>query len=542
MNARLLLRPVSFVATASLATACSSAPTSTDAPVQTVVANVAQPAKATSGVDSSLASVTAVRVPRALTIDGDLSEWGSFDPPAPLPVPKALKPEDERTHCDVADPDPDPHGPNPKDAPAHVAVAIGADRVLVAAKIAPESKSALWVGVGVRAAEIRPIGEYTRGMGFEPLVCHETRYDFTDGEYYDTHEPNPPEVIAACKATVDRYKAFVDAGAREFAKTLRIDPTSVKAVGASGALEPIPGATVKSKTGAEGTTIEVSLPIASLPRLSEAPLKKLRLFARVADNDAPPKLAREDWFAVALPEAVSFEPFGLLREKVLFEEPCDPQSYPAYNPPRGLSYRVDEPDRIRSTKWGDGLESVDYEIAPIYRKLLDHGDVEIGEANAGLRYVAVRFKGTFVEAIPISAPIQANAVRGDDLVVAMFSEASYNPMIGSFTPPSWSVLVVAKDGTHRELTADLPDDMVCPLYLDTKSTMSKDLDTLGWTARCESDGDVKTVEATMKWNAKEKKYDLSTKVGAAAKAKTKGKAKAEPAAKAAPKKNKKKKK
>ncbi len=72
--------------------------------------------------------------------------------------------------------------------------------------------------------------------------------------------------------------------------------------------------------------------------------------------------------------------------------------------------------------------------------------------------------------------------------------------------------------------------------------MSKDLDTLGWTARCESDGDVKTVEATMKWNAKEKKYDLSTKVGAAAKAKTKGKAKAEPAAKAAPKKNKKKKK
>lgn len=526
MNARLVSHSVPVVALAALSTACSSAPSPSEAPVQTVVASVGPAPKTTSNVEASLASVTAARVPRGVAIDGDLSEWGSFEPPAPLPVPKALKPEEERTHCDVADPDPDPRGPNPKDAHAHVAVAVGPDRVLLAAKTDPTSKASLWVGLAVRPAEIRPIGEFTRGMGFEPLVCHDTRYDFTDGAYYDTHEPNPPEVIAACKATVDRYKAFVDAGTREFAKTLLIDATAVKVVGANGALEPIGGAVVASKSNAEGTTIEVSVPIAALPRLSEAPLKKLRLFARLADTHAPPKLAREDWFAVALPEPISFEPMGVLRDKVFFEAPCDPQGYPAYDPPRGLSYRADEPDRVRSTKWGEGLESVEYDVAPLYRKLLDHGDLEIGEASAGLRYLAIRYKGAFVDAIPVPAPIRATAVRGDELVVAMFSEASYNPFSGSFTPPAWSVLVVAKDGTHRELTAALPDDIVCPLYSDTKSTMAKDLETLAWTSRCEGDGgDTKSVEATMKWNARDKKYDLSTKVAASAKAKTKTKPK-----------------
>ncbi len=56
---------------------------------------------------------------------------------------------------------------------------------------------------------------------------------------------------------------------------------------------------------------------------------------------------------------------------------------------------------------GQGLESVGYDVAPLYRKMVEHGDVEIGEASAGTRYLAVRYKGAFVDAVPVAAPIQA---------------------------------------------------------------------------------------------------------------------------------------
>lgn len=421
-------------------------------------------------------SVAAVLPPAKLAIDGDLAEWGSLLPPPDAKT--SGPPPEERAPSGREPPEPLLSGPNPRDAGSRVAIALTGDALLIAAELGGEARDGIWLGLGSPAPELPPIGEFGRGGYIDPPDCEQEVVQDSDGNA--VMRPKPPELVATCKALMEGYEELVKTHRQRFWRTFRVDREGARLLGEGGALSRIEGARAAFKPGPRGATVEISLPLAAMPRLTAAPLEWLRLVARPATAPEPPELPPEQGVWVNLPAPVSFEPHGELRARV-FEALRGKTFYPA-----GLSYQPGDASHVQSVDQGSGMV-VELRDEALYRKEASLGDVEVGRVSAYVGFTAVLRKGKLVSLIPDERderPDQARnrELRGvvvrDGAVHLVWFEPEDHSWNSGWLEAGWSVLAIAADGSHRD---DLVGDAGgrSPRWDSMSTFASADLESFG---------------------------------------------------------------
>jgi hypothetical protein len=417
-----------------------------------VAAPVAPP---TAPVDPALAAVVGVvaaRPPAKLLLDGDLAEWGPLPTPAEPPASGADPDEDP----DLPHDKPAPLVPNPPDAPSRLALALTGESVLLAGELSGPASEGLWVGIAAGAGQLPRLGQWFGRMGFVPLDCAQhptvTEPD-ADGSQGYGFEPNPPETVAACKAQKAQDAAAKAAHEKRFARLFRLDAAGLSAVGEGGLLAPVPGARVAWKRG-ERSTVEVSFPIAALPRVAEAPLAHLRLFARAASSSTPPRHDAGVW--LDLPEPVHFEPQAALRAHAFAR--ANPESPNFFWQPRGLSYQPGDDGRRIEVMDSPGCDARATREIPLYERRHAFGDVEIGDVVAPHGEpcdtlldprTAILHKGQLVTVLEPHGQLRGAVERGGALHLVRVEVADWGAL-----PAVFQVLAVAPDGAHREVTVE----------------------------------------------------------------------------------------
>jgi hypothetical protein len=498
-----------------LAGGCASSPPA--GPARTV--GVAPPLAATTAgalaggpldpADPALVSVAAVSAPSKLAIDGDVREWGSLlasltpsDPPLP---PK-------RTMYQGGEPAaPPPSGPNPRNAASRLAIAITGDALLIAAELGEPAREGIWLGIGSWPPALAPIGEYSRGGGTRDLECEYQQIDIGEGMFKNGPR-NPPETIAACKAILERHARFVARHEQRFVRRFKIDREGVRGVSADGALHGFEGARAVFKPGAKGATVEITLPLQAMPRLTQAPLHSLRLVARAATSPKPPEFAVDQWVWVDLPKDLSFEPYGDLRAAA-FDSLLGRTVFPP-----GLSYQPGDALRVESIRYPESERKllVPHEEA-LYEKRASLGDVEVGQVTAYTQQVAILKKGKLVALVQgqEDRPLDEAAKVGIRGVVkrdGALHVVSYSPQKltegWGWEQPKWSVIAVAADGTHREA---VEHDGTHIMWNDVTEFANTELDAFGLRGSTRSNegelaGKEVGAEVTWSWDRSKKMY------------------------------------
>jgi hypothetical protein len=214
--------------------------------------------------------------------------------------------------------------------------------------------------LGVGAPDLPPVGEYQRGGGIWPFMeCQASP---------DQPANVDPEANAACQALLKRRKDEVAQHERRFERLYRIDREGVRVQRGDGSLAPVEGARAAVRATPERATLEASIPLLALPRMSAAPVESLALVARVA-SAAPPPPPDGGWTWVALPAPVAFEPFGDIRG-ALFQQAMQ---YGIYRV--AASYQPGVPSRI---------EIIGYPGPMATRSLMAReGDIYVKQASLG---------------------------------------------------------------------------------------------------------------------------------------------------------------
>lgn len=446
----------------------SSLPAQSAAPV-----TGGDPAELEPPADPVIVSVAAVHAPLKLAIDGDLGEWGSLLPPPPEPPgAKQEKPKKPPPGADEDEPKAPPSGPNPRNAASHLAFALTGDAVLIAAELGEPARDGIWLGVGSSAPKVPPIGDYTRGGGIAEWDCGFKREWGIEG-HYENGEPNPPEVVAACKALVERHAKFTVKHQQRFARRFKIDREGVRGVATDGTLYRIEGAKAAWKPGAKGATVEITLPLKAMPRVIEAPLASLRLVARAASSPTPPDFAPEPWVWVTLPKAVTFEPYGELRARAF--EPLGYTNFAPY-----MSYQPGDPLNVETVHYdGEPPTSVVADEEALYEKKATLGDIEVGYLSSYGESLVIFKNGKLIDNVAsIDGRLRGIVTRDGELHVISNTPLLYAREIGMWIQPSWSVIVVAPDGSHRNEVVD-KTIAVSQWEQNVSDFANKELDTFG---------------------------------------------------------------
>jgi len=479
--------------------ACSAAAPPPPPPVVTV-APVPADAGAAPLVNPAIVAVAAARAPRQLAVDGDLSEWGAL----PFPVPSVPRLPEEASLL-----------PNPPEAASRLAVAVTGEAAIVAAELGGPAREGVWLGIGAHVPALPDLGQPGGRAGFVRLQCEYEVSCWEAGEYNDAtacgpdaNKPNPPEVVAECQKLLARHAELVEAHAKQFRRLFRIDRDGVRVLDPNGALVAVPGARHAWKPRAGGATMEVSLPLAALPRVAEAPLEALTLLGRAVDGAAPPEIPPDDWVRVVLPEPISFEPYGALRTEVFASQRKAEEKGPGaiiYYPDEvghGLSYQPGDPLSIQYMSFGFEVTEVTPDERLLYQKRGVLGDVEVGDAEFGDAdaHVAVWKGGRLVEVVPLPGTLRAAVTRGGELHVLAFG--------GFITRQTWSGVAVSPDGKHRDvveaikLRADRPDKKEQSYWSSVTSFESPDFETFGWRGSKTR----RAVEVTWRWDPARRAY------------------------------------
>jgi hypothetical protein len=472
-------------------------------------------AKLTPPPDPAIVSVIALRPPAKLAIDGDAGEWGSLVPSA-APAPPVHDPRP--TANQEEDPKGLPSGPNPRDAASHLGLALSSDAVLIAAELGEPAREGIWLGIGSLAPDLPAIGEVSRGGSTEPLKCKFEQVYVGEGSYVDG-KPNPPEIVAACELLLDRHAKFVAKHEERFARAFKIDRDGVRAVQPDGTLAAIEGAKAVFKPGATGATVEVSLPLKAMPRVADAPCKALRLVARAVTTPAPPLAAQghfapDQWVWLALPDAISFEPYGELRARVF--DPASLEGVIFMFPTTGMSYHPGDPLHLETMGYPADRHSVVASEEMLYKKLAAVGDIEIGHVAGYREGMAIFKKGKLadvlfgtVASVPPGIP-QGILPRDGELHVFSYQDMSSASEYGT-APPMWSVVAIAADGSHRDDVLDQAGDV--PEWEDGWVFASPDLASFGVRGSTHyPKGSKERVEkpqgfeVTWRWDKAKKKY------------------------------------
>jgi hypothetical protein len=461
--------------------ACAAPPPPAPAiPIAPASAASAEPAAPR--VDPALASVAARPLPAKLVIDGDLAEWGSLLPPDPDPRRDESKPD-----------------PNPADAPSRVAVALSGEGAFFAAELGPGAREGVWIGLGVRPPATPPVGEYQRA-GLAPF-------------YECGHVPAPDEVIdepledsAACKAVLKRAADKVAAHERRFRRVYRVDRSGVRALDDQGALVLVEGAKVVFREAGRGATLEASLPLRALPRMSAAPVASLELTARSAAVPTSALPPPEGWAFVELPEPVGFEPWAALRAAVF----ADAEQGNGYHGSTA-SYHPADPLRLETLGWPGEVERRDYVArdGALYTKRLALADVEVGVVEGSADHLAVLRRGTFHAVLGRRRGTLVDIVPRDREIHAFQFDVETATDTWR-TSADWTLWAIGPDGELRGKVMDEPTSSVA--WVDPRELHARDWSSFGvrggWYEYANGKETTKGWERTWRWDEAKRRYVL----------------------------------
>ncbi len=450
-------------------------------------------------VDPLTLSVVLVKGPEKLALDGDVAEWGSLEPPR----------QADQTHV----------------AGSHLAVAIRPTDVVLAAQLGETAKDGFWLTLGDKAPDIAKIGDEARGSFTADLECEYKKVFVGDGQMVNGPR-NLPEVIAACKALIERHAQLVAKHEERFLRRYKVDREGVRVLGPAGALTPVESAQVVSKLGDKGaSSLEVSLPLAALPRLTQAPLVSIGLAVELAGPTPPAAPTQEGLGHFNLPEPVAFEPWGELRSRVLAG--IGRTFFPA-----GMSYQPGDPLHIETFRYPEkDRRSVLPVVDTLYEKKATLGDIEVGLSSVyGAQILSIFQRGKLLSVIPRDPdlpPVDLGAKtrfmgvipRDGELHAFLFSGHALTMAYG-FQNPTWYAVAIAPDGTYRFVGDGSADDIW--QWTDAWEITSPDMDTFGvrglthYPLGMENPkNDPAGVEILYRWDAKEKKYTSTKKLIAA---------------------------
>ena len=446
---------------------CGAAPAAPTEPPK-----LAEPAPSLPAVPFFRASF--VRAPDHVTLDGDLGEWPPLEP-------------DE------------------------LGVAVTGRALHVVARLT----AGAWLGIHASPPQIPSIGFVHRGESIDAVECEHETLAGPEGTTMQG-KPNPPEVVAACQADLQRYADLTASFTARFTRVLRVDREGVRlATGAK--LAPIDGAKVVVKPQGGEVLVEAELPLTALPRVAEAPLSSLALVVLPAlgSETAPAELPDvAEWPIVELPEPVSFEPWPSLRAHALARQTSrqGPAFHDLHRQGRGQSYQPGDAASVESLVYGGSFMVVGPKVEPLYTKLATFGDLEVGkvpsapeDAGATRESLAVFDKGKLVEVFEVAGEAEGAVERGGELHVLSYSPALSNSADGRHEAARWSVIAVRSDGTHHEIELDqpLPVAQNWPLSWHVVARLpGQDLD--GFGVRGEDHG--RLFELTWRWNAARGRY------------------------------------
>jgi hypothetical protein len=466
-------------------------------------------------LDPGAVSVTAMRRPPQFLLDGDVREWGSLLPPLPHPDEPQVPMLDSGL---VGSFNPVEHvaldpGDNPRDAASHVGIALTRDALLIAAELGALAKDGIWLGIGSLAPDLPPVGEAARGGYTRPFNCEYEQVDIGEGRV-ENGKRNPPEVEAACKALIARHAQRTAEYNARFTRLFKVDREGARFAQEDGRLSAIEGAKALWKQGVKGATIEISLPLAALPRLSQAPLDWLRLAAAIPTSPRP-AIVDAAWVWVHLPEPVSFEPHGEIRARAFHALHDRTFFSPA------LSYTAADPLHVETMQYnGYDRTTVEPRVVTLYEKRATMGDVEVGEVWAYGRSIAILKQGKVTGFLPAMPELNAEtatmerakgyATRDGELHVLSYAPGGWTDLYASL-PAQWSVIAVAPDGSHRMDTVD--DDVGVGQWTEVTEFASKDFETFGLRGATHYPVNFIDfvevpvgVEITWRWDTKLKKY------------------------------------
>lgn len=442
-------------------------------------------------VDPKTISVLLVAGPAKLALDGDLAEWGSLDPPR----------EADQTHV----------------AGSHLAVAFRPTDVALALQLGETAKEGVWLTLGDKPPEITKIGDVARGDFTRGLVCEYKQIDAGEGQVVDGPR-NLPEVVAACKAMIARHAQLVAKHEERFLRRYRIDRDGVRVAGPGGALTPVEGAQVLAGAADEGgVSLEVSLPLAALPRLVQAPLASIGLTVDLASAPPPPPPTQDGLGHFDLPAPVAFEPWGEVRSRVVALARAN-----TFFPP-GLSYQPGDPLHVETFRYPEkDRHSVIPVVESIYEKKATLGDVEVGVgAVYGQQALVILQKGKLLSVVPrdpdlppadLGAEMKLMGVvaRGGELHAFLYTGHAITMAYG-FQNPRWYVIAIGPDGGHHPAGDGSADDVW--QWVDAWAFTTPEMDTFGVRGITHFPDGMDTpknnpvgVEIAYRWDPKEKSY------------------------------------
>jgi hypothetical protein len=379
-------------------------------------------------------SIASVSGTRALSVDGDLSDWGELKPP---PGSEDVVPEDPFPRVGPLGqgdlPDEVVNAPNPADADVRVGIAIRKEGLLV-------------------AVDFRESGLDEVTLGLASLPPRSDSLAYVQGEG-DTSDPGPPEPIRMIAAPPSRL----------FRSELRLSARGVEKAGSEGAL-----AGAVAKADPKRHTLEVTLPNAALPELTEAPLAYLRM-AVTAGKPVAEDVRQPPWRWVQLAEPVGYEPYAALREKVMTLVQLQGPAGGA-----GLSYHPDQPLRIASIDRSPAGFGPLQPMGVLFEKKVTLGDVDVGLGFACAPFVVAMKGGQFhdVSLLTYKRPpedegskqgtlsdgvVKGIVERNDEVHVITFSQAALHTQItGELLLAHWTITRVDRAGTIRSERCELP--------------------------------------------------------------------------------------
>lgn len=460
---------------------------------------------ATLPVDNPEIQVVATTMPSGLTMDGNLAEW-----------PQLAEATNRRGS-----------------GSSTVAFAITNERIVLAAQLGPAAGGGIWLGIASPAPELPRIGNATSHGDVQPLDCEHAQR-MVEGEYVSTSTPNPPEVAAACRALVDRHADLKASLAHRFSRRIKIDASGVRSLNDQGTLTPLEGATITSIRSANGSAFEASLPLTAMPRVAEAPLSSLSVWATA--SPAPPPEVAPVGSAKSLPSPVSFEPNGSVRASV-FQILGKPHQVDDLAFERaGISYQPGDPLHVETMHYADravaGGPPVRTSVHPVEELLYESkatlGDVEVGSLHALFEWVAIFHGGHLVESLALAGAwiptrqLRDVVVRDGEIHVVSYSPGGLLFLSGKREPASWFVTAVAPDGSHREAVDSALERAIgksgadCDAWsLEMKETSSSAFDTLGLGGTCmryeeraglEPSKGPRSFEVSWRWDVAKKMY------------------------------------
>lgn len=465
---------VALPGAALLVAACSSLPP----PARPNAGPVAPKPTATSQAPSAgpPLHIFVAKRPEKLAVDGSLDEWSFFGPDEPSGAPY-------------------PAGQGPESS---MMVAVTSEGVSLAAELAPGAGEALWLGLVTDVPEMP-----------SPQECDA--------------ESMKPEDLASCEANNKANEAFAAEYRARFRRFYRIDAAGVSSH-EQGALAPVVGARVAVKKARHGHRLEATFPARALPRTLQAPLETIYLYSVASAGQAPPALPIEELVPQRIDEPVGFEPHAALRQAVF----ADARKR-TLDTPFNLSYEPGADLELEDVRYR-GAVGTQLHSKPevLYSKQAVLGAVEVGYVYTGkysmvlpwISVIALK-DGEPVEITDLDGAAKGVVQRDGELHV--FAYSVFQSEGSPAATVAWSALAVGADGALRPDLLERAREMselIKPV--ESHATDFSTLSLVGAAWNREKDGPGGPMEATWKYDAKEKRYLATVKGGSSPASKTGG--------------------